>query len=263
MDEGDVWFPRHASDEWLCLCRKEWSVSDNVYIFAHIPKTGGTTLRRHFERHLKPHSTFIHLASSGERKAVEKKGLAPFAQRSEEERNKAQVILGHLVDKDTYKLVPGRTPKHVIFWREPVSWVASRYNWVMNSNKNKGEPVIDFDVWYNETEQRQSQIFWFLRHYGKMRMARFKSPAKKLDAAYDLLSTFSMVSLTERLNDDAPMIFRLLGVPEEFKSANVAGVRHEKLLTPSDELREKLSVKLAPDIELYEALKAKPSKIEL
>ena len=36
-------------------------MSDELFVFVHIPKTGGQTLRNHFIKHLTFHDEFIHL----------------------------------------------------------------------------------------------------------------------------------------------------------------------------------------------------------
>lgn len=119
-------------------------MGDTVYIFAHIPKTGGTTIRKHFEKNLSPYE-FVHLAEAGDRR-IERRNqnkleteatdtpnlVTPFANRTKEERQKVRVVLGHQVNLETYKLFPNKTCKSIIFLREPVSWLVSYYNWQMN-----------------------------------------------------------------------------------------------------------------------------------
>jgi len=41
-----------------------------IFIFAHIPKTDGQTLRNCFMRHLQLHREFIHLGPYGEKDAA-------------------------------------------------------------------------------------------------------------------------------------------------------------------------------------------------
>ena len=71
----------------------------NLFLFVHVAKTGGTTVRKFFAQALTPHKTFIHL---GEPTYTQEKaaGLHPFAERPEEERAGAKVICGHDVVQD-------------------------------------------------------------------------------------------------------------------------------------------------------------------
>lgn len=236
-------------------------MSDIVYIFAHIPKTGGTTIRKHFEKYLSPYE-FVHLASANDDRVV-KKGIPPFSERSEEDRQKVRVVLGHQVTANTHKLFPGKAYKYIVFIREPVSWVVSRYNWKMNIRRQDGKEPLEFDEWYKGVKQRQSQLIWLVKKFGGGKYTQQMSPARRLKAVNEIVEKFDVVSLTERIDLDCPVIFKTIGVPEQFESANVAGQRHPKLLSPNDELREKLAKPLAVDIEFYETWKAKTPLLNL
>jgi hypothetical protein len=85
-----------------------------IFIFAHIPKTDGQTLRNCFMRHLQLHREFIHLGPYGEKDAAAR-GLPPFAKRSADERAQARVILGHHVTCETHRFVPNKTPRQSRF----------------------------------------------------------------------------------------------------------------------------------------------------
>ena len=90
----------------------------NLYVFFHIPKTGGTTLRDHFNLCLRPHDEFIHLGPEGIADAT-RLGLPPFDIRGDHERRRAFVILGHHVNCRTQNSVPGKQPRNIVFLRDP------------------------------------------------------------------------------------------------------------------------------------------------
>src|SRR4051812_47822736 len=106
---------------------------DEVFVFVHLPKTGGQTLRGFFEKALIFHEEAIHLGPYGIKKA-EALGLLPFERRSAEDRHKAKIILGHNVTAETAALVPGKTPRWILFLRDPAEMLASHYNFHMEFN---------------------------------------------------------------------------------------------------------------------------------
>jgi hypothetical protein len=233
-----------------------------VFIFAHIPKTGGTTLDRHFETHMNLHVDYIPLSGPGERRAVAQ-GLAPFRERSLEDRQQAKVILGHQVRHNTHQLVPGKQPHYILLIREPISWITSRYNWAMRVRKERRQPIIKFDRWYQQTKRAQSQSLWFLRNFAEgHRFLRWVPPQFRVRQMNAIIQNFSMVTVTERLDEDGPLLMQRMGLPDRLERKNVAGVDHPKLLKVSDELKEKLSTDLSAEIRFYQDWKARSPLIQ-
>lgn len=235
--------------------------NDEIYIFAHIPKTGGTTLDRHFEKHMTLHVDYIPLSGPGEQRAIAQ-GLKPFKERSLEDRMKAKVILGHQVRWNTHELVPGKKPRYIVLIREPISWIVSRYNWAMKVRRERNENIISFDEWFEETKHRQSQLFWFLRNFAETKFIRRMPGPRRLRRMNEIIEQFSMVTTTERLDEDGAKLLHLMGLPDELERKNVAGVDHDKILKVTDELRERLEEDMATDLQLYRQWKAKSPLIQ-
>src|SRR5690554_1045950 len=124
---------------------------ESVYIFTHIPKTAGTSIRNHFASYLENHVEFIHLANRGHKQA-ERQGIKNFYQKPKSERNKAKVILGHQVNKYTKDLLD-KEPIEVVIFREPVSWEISRYNQYANRLFKKSSKVLSLADWFNKTNK--------------------------------------------------------------------------------------------------------------
>jgi hypothetical protein len=195
-----------------------------TYIFAHIPKTAGTSLRYHFQKHLKDQVEFIHLANKGN-KVAQQQGRLPFSHRSEQERDQAKVILGHNVNKDTAALVPFKKPFTIIFFRNPVDWEISRYNQYANAKHFRGETFLDYRAW-RKIEKVHSQFDWFLNNYC------LESPLAdsndKLNQVIAYLNKFDFVGFVDNIDSDMKPIFQSLSIPETMKPENVTGKYNKK-----------------------------------
>ena len=219
---------------------------DEVFIFVHLPKTGGQTLRNSFAK-LQLHREFIHLGPFGQQDAA-RLGLLPFNQRPLEERAEARVILGHNVNCQTHTLVPGKAPRHILFLRDPAELLVSLYNFELRQEPTD-KPVVAFDEWYNKSGRKDYMTTWLAEHF----MAPEPPPADKplLQSINTALEQFWFVGCSEFLDDDAPLLLRRIGLPPKVVSTNIAGVHYAKRLTLDDALREKLYRENSLDLELY------------
>lgn len=193
---------------------------NKVYIFTHIPKTAGTTLRYHFQKYLKDQDDFIHYANKGNKIALAQR-LRPFKERPPSERNKVKVILGHNVDYLTKQLVVDKEPVEIVFFRSPESWEISRYNQYANSKLLKSELYVSYAKWL-EIEKNHSQFDWFLTNYSKV-----VNLPEQLEMKYRLLTReldkFEHVYFVEQLDKSLINIFKSLRVPQQMIRQNVTG----------------------------------------
>jgi len=220
---------------------------DELFIFVHLPKTGGQTLRNCFAKHFKLHREFIHLAPFGQKDA-ERLGLLPFEQRPLEERMEAKVILGHSVHCQTHTLVPGKVPRHVLFLRDPAELLVSLYNFELR-DEPADQPVVAFDKWLADSGRKNFMTKWLAEHF----MAPQPPPKNKpvLETINAALEQFWFVGCSEFLDDDAPLLLRRIGLPPKVVRSNVAGVHYPKRLTLDDSLRTKLYADNELDVQLY------------
>lgn len=224
-------------------------MDSDLFVFAHIPKTGGQTLRNHFIKHLRFHDEFIHLGPYGIAEA-EKLGLPPFDARPVEQRQRARVILGHNVTQDTHTLVPGRTSRHITFLREPAEMLVSYYNFQAKQDRLSGNPVASFEQWYDASKRNNIMTGWIYTYF-MMRPAARVTPTVWADVV-ETLEGFWFVGVTECMNQDAPQLLRHIGVPTSLEPANVSGVHYPKTLSLTPELREQLNAENRLDWDLYD-----------
>lgn len=192
---------------------------NQVLIFSHIPKTAGTSLRYHFQKHLKDQTEFIHLANKGH-KIAHQQGLLPFSERSDEQRNRAQVILGHDVNINTAALVSGKKAFQLVYFRDPVAWEISRYNQYANARRFKEIQLLPYRDWVN-LENVHSQFDWFLQNY--CLLAEIPSDDDKFELILQYLNQMQHVGFVDQINQDMEPFFEELEIPIEMKAENVTG----------------------------------------
>ena len=226
-----------------------------VFIFTHIPKTGGTTLRIHFQKHLKDQYDFIHLANKGHKWAKEQ-GLKPFYERPKEIRQQAKVILGHQVNCKTKELVPDLKPIEIVTFRNPMDWEKSRFNQFVNRRLNEGKNKLSFKQWTQEVEKMHSQFDWFLSYYLGMGGEINQLPKKEKEVLlFKTLSSFSKVALLDRFDDYFIPIFNQLNIPTTAKKQNVVGIEKKQLFINSQENQELLENICGYDLSIFNKIK--------
>ncbi len=193
---------------------------NEVYIFTHIPKTAGTTLRYHFQKHLLDQVEFIHFANKGNHLA-KTSGRIPFEKRDLNARMKAKVILGHNVNKNTKKLVGSNKVIELIFFRDPLAWEISRYNQYANARNLKSENFLCFREWY-QTEKIHSQFEWYLINYCLIQNIP-NDEQQYFDLVAQNLLNYHIVGFVDSLLVHIAPIFNKLGISSVMKAENVTG----------------------------------------
>lgn len=98
--------------------------TDPIYIFLHVPKTGGSTINRHLRLNLHYDEVFVHLGGGGARYRAEM-DRPDWEERPLEDRNRARVLTGHRARFGIHELLPDRTPRYVTVQREPAARIMS------------------------------------------------------------------------------------------------------------------------------------------
>jgi len=222
-----------------------------LYVFIHIPKTGGTTISGHLRNELDWDVEFVHLGPWGEDYRA-RNNLTPFADRPEEVRMQARVLAGHDATADIDALVPGSSTRYLTFVRDPADRLVSVYNFRTSKPENAD---LSFEDWY-ETVPPNPMFRWLRRRLNVTTMADLK----------DTLREFWFLGTTDHLDDDLPGVFAAIGVPTTWENRRVIGSgassmtgldHHDadrvltRQLTIDDELRDRIYTDHPKDLALY------------
>ena len=221
-----------------------------LYVFVHIPKTGGTTVTAHLRTNLEWDQEVVDLGPWGE-DYRSRNDLAPFSERPEEERAETLVLAGPKSTADL-ALVPGRPIRYVTFVRDPADRLVSMFNFRTSRPQNA---TLGFEEWYGNLKPN-TMFRWLRRRLDVDSMPELK----------DSLRDFWFVGTTDHLNDDLPGVFAAMGVPTTWENRRVTGTgatsmtgldHHDadriltRQLTLDDELRERIYADHPKDVALY------------
>ena len=223
--------------------------SHSLYVFMHLPKTGGTTINGHLYDHMAWDDEVLHLGKWGNRYR-EREGRPSLEQRSAEERSRVRVITGHGTYFGIHQMFGDRPPRYLTIVRDPADRIVSTYNF---RAARGGED--DFWTWYAGFP-RNAGLKWLRKRLNGPRTA-----GEILEA----LRGFWFVGATEHLDEDLPDLFATLGLPTEWRNRRVAGAdgdlkgldhpdegrRVAKRMIVNDDLRARLHEDNAKDLRLY------------
>jgi len=249
---------------------------DHLYIFLHLPKTGGSTFSVHLKKYLKK-DQFVDmtLLRYGLHKNIANGAIS----------DKTKVILGHASYYGIHKLFPNKIPRYIIFLRDPAERIVSEYNFEMRVKQGKSIP---FWNWYASQPRNELTYFMDLKARGKegtkanlpriflkpiykffkykkitlifqnlfekyyaLFLSSRKKMKTKLTSSNKLLKECWFIGIIPGLNKDLEYLFKEIGVPTKWKNSNVT--EKSKILFKLDEVsRAKLYRENRYDKELFD-----------
>lgn len=249
-----------------------------LYIFLHVPKCAGTTLRDNIINNLKEEEYLLIYYERGDespkRMLRSDKEIEDFFKNSsEEEKDKIKFIIGHKVFYGIHKFFPNKEARYITFFREPSDRTISSYNFLVTEYNKK--MLKDFRV-KEKIEQRffingkiPSFEEWLDKSYGSINetMSQFLvrekySNSEDMNEIKKALDKFWFIGTTETFNEDVKTIYYLLRIKTIIPDRNVSNktIKKEKL---EKSLIKKMRKKNKKDYLLYrEAIKRRKKFIK-
>lgn len=231
----------------------------SLYIFIHIPKTGGSSLNKNIKNQ-------INECEFSNIKDLESK-----------DKDMIFFITGHEVYYGVHKQFNNKNPYYIIFLREPAKRIESQYNHDMKRIKSDKKPL--FKKWYKS--QIKDELCFLLNKkykgiFGRktpsftnsfiskfnvgnskfLKMTGFKilklinisrDKEKELENAKKLLDKCSFICFTENLDKEIPKILKFMNLSENKKRHNV---NNNKFILLDNKIKEKINKDNPYDCEL-------------
>jgi hypothetical protein len=125
-----------------------------LYIFLHVPRTGGTSLNDVLLRGLGKNEVFF---SGGPKEPLHKRIFRI------NDPNKLKAIIGHRTYYGFHKFFSNKKPKYILFVRDPAERLVSHYNFQMKSLNE----LIPFLKWYKFQRKNDMTHFLSQKYLGK------------------------------------------------------------------------------------------------
>ena len=241
------------------------SASENgkeIYLFSHIPKTGGAAVRWHFGTSLG--QRFVYLGETSV--PVRDLTIDGLEALGEDQKSEIEFICGHQVDPKVAKLFPGREVRFITTLRDPADTMLSQYNYrVANSLRysdeyqhsvpydSNGKVLLPgFKEFWRDYGLKDMITFHILSHFGNQDAVNLTGD-EAVDCAISLLDDFWLVSDCSRLSQDFLPLTNALELPPIESVVN----QSIKLHRMSDEIREFCGEFWALDRKLYDRITAR------
>lgn len=195
-------------------------------VFPHIPKTGGTTLLYHFLQNIGEDNVLLY----GGHSRVTRFFADQFQleETPKEDLSLLQVLQGHGVDENIFRILPDADIRLLVVMRHPVSHTRSRYNHRLNFYERQRRTLSPEKFFEDAGDNIVTSLL-------RRKFPSFIDSDAKSDQeqALSILRKFDYVFTTEKLDEQTRGFMQEMGVPLEMERRRVA--EKKAVLDVSDE----------------------------
>lgn len=236
---------------------------NKTHIICHIPKTAGTTLRRHLKLLLEDQKSLIHLARRGDI-VCKKNKITQYLHRTQAEKNLAQVIIGHDVNFETKFNSTDNKIIESVTVRDPITWEISRYNQHVNRMVMRKNQPITYEYWLKGVNKWHSQFDWLLSNYYCLKQAVSNmSNSLKHELLMSCFNNFDNIVILDRFEAFIKHLLTDLNLNEDLsqlQNQNVVGVDKVNYFERTPLNMELIEKQTEFDYSCYKYIKSNYSK---
>lgn len=210
-----------------------------LYIFLHIPKSGGTTIRKHIQKNFSPQEAVLFerqdlrfSKKTSKYSVYMKEAQDYFGALDQKALEEIQIIYGHEVPYGIHTLFD-RPCRYITVFREPISRTISHYNFFL-TRYNKEDDIKKNQKPYPSillvNNKVPSFTEWIEKVYAHLTVETMSQLLELLGymngnhekAIQEAVNRFYFIGLTDRLDEDAAFIYDLLGIKTYFINQNIS-----------------------------------------
>lgn len=234
---------------------------DDLYVFFHINKTGGTTLTTHLQNCFKDQPLRTPMLNRYQRELALAENRVYWTERSFEEKMQARIIAGHgATPCNVSEIAPHRNIKYITFFRDPGSRIVSTFNY--SRAMGSIDPDCDLLSYLKNTGFNSTQLRFFAHNFMDISqdqidlMQSDHSQRQVMHEAVRLIENFYFIGLHESYDEDIKLLTSLLGIPEITRNYLVTGKDYAETTRYTPDLDNEIRELFPVEYEFYDAVKA-------
>lgn len=233
---------------------------DFLYIFLHIPKTGGSTIKYHIKKNFKEEEIFEvdNLKSPEDSWEEHRKKIRKYlVNLNEEKKKKLRVVIGHNCFYGIHKSF-NKESRYILFLRNPVSKIISMYNFILGRLKDPDTPprikdeylrheLSNFFCFFSESPDMQNETTKTLMKFFEEGPIN-KGDNKQIEKLKKRLQEVYFIGMSENPNDYL-YVYSLLRIKKFYFNKNIS--KRYFFLRGDKEVKKEILIKNKLDLDIY------------